>query len=301
MQVPADCGVTVNVALGPLADAGVIVAIGPPTGEHVSVSLIAPLSPTSVAVNVCANCAPVFMNVRAFGLAVSGAGVGLGVGDGVGVGVGDGVGDGVGVGVGDGVGDGVGEGVGDGLAVGVGEGVGDGVADPDAVGLGDGLGVGDGDALALGVDEGELDVLGLGAGKRITPPLPLDPLQLASANASSPIAENAAELRFQRIPGPCCSESPNKRYRPIRFTSDLIFSQGHRKYTARRALCVRRQRHQPSPTVILQDTLKPKHVGGTLPLRRPPQRSAARYALSCLREEMSSLANTLARCFSTVL
>ena len=239
VQVPADCGVTVNVALGPLADAGVIVAIGPPTGEHVSVSLIAPLSPTSVAVNVCANCAPVFMNVRAFGLAVSGAGVGLGVGD--------------------------------------------------------------GDALALGVDEGELDVLGLGAGKRITPPLPLDPLQLASANASSPIAENAAELRFQRIPGPCCSESPNKRYRPIRFTSDLIFSQGHRKYTARRALCVRRQRHQPSPTVILQDTLKPKHVGGTLPLRRPPQRSAARYALSCLREEMSSLANTLARCFSTVL
>ena len=259
VQVPADCGVTVNVALGPLADAGVIVAIGPPTGEHVSVSLIAPLSPTSGAVNVCANCAPVFMNVRAFGLAVSGAGVGLGVGDGVGVGVGDGVGDGVGV------------------------------------------GVGDGDALALGVDEGELDVLGLGAGKRITPPLPLDPLQLASANASSPIAENAAELRFQRIPGPCCSESPNKRYRPIRFTSDLIFSQGHRKYTARRALCVRRQRHQPSPTVILQDTLKPKHVGGTLPLRRPPQRSAARYALSCLREEMSSLANTLARCFSTVL
>ena len=273
VQVPADCGVTVKVAFGPLADAGVIVAIAPPPGEQVSVSLIAPLSPTSVAVNVCANCAPVFMNVRAFGLAVSGAGVGLGVGDGVGVGVGDGVG----------------------------EGVGDGVADPDAVGLGDGLGVGDGDALALGVDEGELDVLGLGAGKRITPPLPLDPLQLASANASSPIAENAAELRFQRIPGPCCSESPNKRYRPIRFTSDLIFSQGHRKYTARRALCVRRQRHQPSPTVILQDTLKPKHVGGTLPLRRPPQRSAARYALSCLREEMSSLANTLARCFSTVL
>jgi hypothetical protein len=30
---------------------------------------------------------------------------------------------------------------------------------------------------------------------------------------------------------------------------DLIFSQGHRKYTARRALCVRRQRRPASPLV----------------------------------------------------
>jgi len=217
VQVPADCGVTVKVALGPFADAGAIVAMVPPTGEQVSVSLSAPLSPASVAVNVCANCAPVLVKVSAFGFAVSGAGVGLGVGDGVGVGVGEGVGDGVGVGVGDGVGDGVGEG----LGVAVGEGVGDGVADPDALGLGEGLG--DELTLAVGDGEGDAEALGLDPGKRSTLPLPLEPLQLDSANASNPIAEKASEL--------------NERYRPIRFTSDLISSQGHRKYTARRALC----------------------------------------------------------------
>jgi len=249
VQVPADCGVTVKVTLGPFADAGATVAIVPPAGEQVSVSASAPLSPASLAMNVCPNWAPVLVKVSAFGFTVSGAGVGLGVGDGVGVGVGEGVGDGVGVG------EGVGDGVGDGLGVAVGESVGAGVADPDALGRGDALG--DGLTLAVGDGDGDAEPVGLETGKRSTFPLPPEPLQLDSANASNPIAEKATEL--------------NERYRPIRFTSDLISSQGHRKYTARRALCHAGNGGLPSP-------LEPTGCAGAPPCGGNPTFAVERSA-----------------------
>jgi hypothetical protein len=166
------------------------------------------------------------------GFAARGAGVGVGVGVAVGTGVGvrDGVGVGLGVGAAVGLGVGVGVGVAAGVAVGIGVAVGPGVgvavgcavgvAVTVALDVAVGVGLGVGEPVGIGV--GVFEAVGLAVGTGTTPALPPGPLQLAAANANIANTVSATALGSKRNRLRRMSIRPGKRYRPIRYTSDLI-------------------------------------------------------------------------------